>query len=128
MYTEVNEEVLAICKDNNYRYPKVIGDKGVCVIAPFIFTTAIMVGLSEHGYKQRYCFPNELINEVLIEFMRWDGTSHPRGQWIKCKGEQEFSNPDYPQDKSHPNWIDPHSEESIKYLLEFVREHGTIEV
>jgi hypothetical protein len=121
MYTEVTEEVIGLCKENNHMYPKVIGDKGVCTIAPFIFTVAIVVSFSETGYSYRYCYPNEYVKEALIAFHEWDGTGHPKGRWLKCKGEMELINEDYPEDESHPNWIDINSEESIKALVTYVK-------
>ena len=59
---------------------------GVVVgINRFIFTYAIVVGLTYTGYERRYCYKDEkAAGEALAE---WTNTKiHPNGTWIKLKG------------------------------------------
>lgn len=69
---------------------------GICGIYPFMYTTAIVVGIDEYGYKYRYCYPKEYTLECLIALKVWDGKGDPQGRWIKQKG--------IGGDRRNPNW------------------------
>lgn len=55
-----------------------------CGLHPFLFTFGLVVGLSDEGYERRYCY--ERLSEAADALQTWDGTGHPNGPWIKCKG------------------------------------------
>lgn len=70
----------------------------VIAVCRFIYTTGILVGVTEHGYDHRYCFPNYA--DALEAFAKWDGAGDPPGNWIKRKGaDGEYSNPNYAEDE-----------------------------
>lgn len=92
----MNDDILKIAKENNYEHLFYIKNKGICCIARFIFTTAILYNINEIGYEGRYCF--HTYKEALASLIYWKENpelKHPPGNWIKHKGEYEFSNPDY---------------------------------
>lgn len=73
---------------------KVIPGQGICGMMRFIFTTAIVVGIDNVGYRGRYCYPHALVKECVLAYNIWDGTGHPLGGWLKYKGgDGEFCNP-----------------------------------
>lgn len=60
----------------------------------FIFTTGLVVDISEAGYSHRYCYARREDAEHAL--LQWDGTGHPGGPWIKRKGiPGECSNPSF---------------------------------
>ncbi len=56
----------------------------LCALKRFNFTTAVFVGLDEVGYQRRYCY--EHTADARSALQAWDGSDHPPGPWIKCKG------------------------------------------
>jgi len=52
---EVPAELLGFLLEEGYEDLKVISGK-LCGLYRFIFTKAIIVGLSKHGYEYRYCY------------------------------------------------------------------------
>lgn len=56
----------------------------VCGVKSFAFTTGLVVSLDPFGYERRYCYEHEA--EARYALAQWDGTGHPGGRWIKCKG------------------------------------------
>ena len=82
-----------------YSQIKHIEGLGLCGIRPFIYTTAIVVGLNETGYKYRYCYPKNRALECVMALHVWDGKGDPQGNWIKRKGEGgDFDNPNFEED------------------------------
>ena len=53
----------------------------------FLFTTGLVVGLDEYGYRIRFCY--EFTFEALEALKEWDGVGYPTGNWIKAKGRDE---------------------------------------
>lgn len=65
----------------------------ICAVKRFLFTTAVVVGITDEGHNRRYCY--EHLNEAKSALAAWDGQGHPPGPWIKCKGAGvELLNPD----------------------------------
>jgi len=61
------------------------------------FTVGLMVGVSNNGqfYEWRYCYPS--LKEAFEAHIKWDGTGHPPGEWIKRKGHgHDLRNPKLP--------------------------------
>lgn len=63
-----------------------ISGEGVCGISEFLTTWGLVVGLTPHGYKRRYCFECRLDATLALESWRLLCGEHPPGPWIKCKG------------------------------------------
>lgn len=47
-------------------------DGEIVALGPFIFTTGIMVGMDEVGYKHRFCYHN--VNEATVALLAWIGS------------------------------------------------------
>lgn len=58
---------------------------GLCGLMRMAFTTGLFIGIDEHGYYGRYCYPTW--KEAEIALKNWDGEGDPPGNWIKYKGE-----------------------------------------
>ena len=56
----------------------------LCAVREFNYTTALLVGLDPVGYERRYCYEHR--SDAQAALRSWDGTEHPPGPWIKCKG------------------------------------------
>jgi hypothetical protein len=56
----------------------------------YLFTTAVVIGIDEWGWRTRFCF--ETAREAEAALAAWDGTGFPPGFWIKQKPE-EITNP-----------------------------------
>lgn len=55
----------------------VVKDDKVCGLHPFIYTWAILVGMSLVGYERRYCYGS--LVEAHGALNEWDGVGHPAG-------------------------------------------------
>lgn len=80
-------------ENSGYFNLKEIPGRGLCGMAYFFFTVAILYGLDEDGYMGRYCYHNE--EEAQAAFDKWDGKDDPDGNWIKHKGVREYRNPHF---------------------------------
>ena len=59
-------------KESYYHY-KVIPGRGLCCLAPFIYTIGLLTGIDEDGYSDRYCYPREYAIDAVIALEIWDG-------------------------------------------------------
>jgi hypothetical protein len=75
----LEEFLLANCYENLRTINGVL-----CGTQKFVFTTGLVVGLDAAGYERRYCYEHG--PDALAALEAWDGTGHPPGPWIKCKG------------------------------------------
>lgn len=48
-----------------------------------LFTTGLFVGLTDYGYRTRYCY--EQASDAVAACQQWDGLGDPPGPWIKEK-------------------------------------------
>lgn len=74
-----------LCVVNGYRAPRALaGDRYAC-IAPFAYTTAIIVGRIGDltGYDDRWCYHTEADARRALE--TWDGVGEPEG-WHRHPG------------------------------------------
>jgi len=71
----------------------------------FLFTTGLVVGLTEHGYRIRFCF--KFTHEALKALKSWDGVGYPPGNWIKAKGNDEYGRW---VDDPNPNGIEEYAQ------------------
>ena len=81
----ITEDVLRTIRENGYEMPKEVPGNGVCVIAQFAYTWAVMTDLSAMDYGRRYCFEHK--DDAVASLLSWEGTGHTPGPWIKCKGD-----------------------------------------
>jgi hypothetical protein len=89
---EVDAQLAAFLHGEGYRLMRVIQGK-TCALQQFNFTIGLVVGLTFDGYERRYCF--ETVEDARDSLLSWDGTLHPPGPWIKCKGHGiDLLNPD----------------------------------
>jgi hypothetical protein len=84
MTNETNQSLDQL--DPTYFSPRVIDGK-VCALSNFLFTIGLMVDIKNDLYERRYCFENYADAKAALN--DWDGTGHPDGPWIKCKGVYE---------------------------------------
>lgn len=52
-------------------------------VMSFIYTSALCVGLDEHGYERKYCYEKK--RDALMACEIFDGLGDPTGPWIKMK-------------------------------------------
>jgi hypothetical protein len=87
------QQIILGLEGNGYFNYREIEGRGVCAMAYFFFTVAILYGLTDEWIEGRYCFETEA--EAQKSFDEWDGVGDPTGNWIKHKGVREYSNPNY---------------------------------
>ena len=78
------DDLLAYLKSEGYVCLRAIsGD--VCGLQSQLFTTALIVGLTDISYERRYCY--EHTYEAIAALLEYSDTSnHPSGRWVKVKG------------------------------------------
>ena len=63
-----------------------------CIVMPtgevaglhqMLYTTGLVVGLGEHGYRTRFCYETRQQAQDALD--AWDGVGDPPGPWIKEK-------------------------------------------
>lgn len=72
---------------------KEIPGRGLCGLHRMAYTVGLFYNLTKWDYKGRYCFHN--LAEAKEALNTWTGVDDPLGNWIKHKGEREYSNPNY---------------------------------
>jgi hypothetical protein len=82
------ERLFAFLEEQGYQCLKILNGK-ICGLNGYLFTTGIVVGLTELGLERRYCFAR--VEDAIASFDKWDGVGHPPGNWIKMKGLYEGS-------------------------------------
>lgn len=65
---KLDEEHIKFYTDMGYGEP-IRMDGEIVALGPFLFTTGIMVGMDESGYKHRFCYHNA--EEASIALLRW---------------------------------------------------------
>ena len=89
---KITDENLLLLKKEGYYEIREIDGIGICALFKFIFTTGLVIGIHEIGYKGRYCYSKE--KDALEALNSWDGNGDPSGPWIKYKGRpSERNNP-----------------------------------
>ena len=66
-----------------YREVRDVPEHGLCGLRDFLFTTGLVTGLTESGYKGRYCY--EYLKDASAGLAAWDGAGDPLGPWVKHK-------------------------------------------
>lgn len=86
-------EYIAELTRMDYVCLRYVPGRGVCALGRMGFTMGLFYGLDFDRYQGRYCFESKF--EALQALITWDGTGDPPGDWIKHKGDREYSNPNY---------------------------------
>lgn len=76
-----------------YHFARTLPTGEIAAIQKMIFTTAIVIGLDDTGYRTRFCYdgPDQEVNAILA-LAEWDGEGWPPGYWLKQKPE-DITNP-----------------------------------
>lgn len=82
--TVITPEIQKVLDENGYYMPKLINGK-LCALMNYMFTTGVVVNISEYSYERRYCYHHQIEALLAIEAYE-DLTQHAPGGWIKCKG------------------------------------------
>lgn len=72
-------------EEHDYLHCREIAGHGLCGVARFLFTTGLVLGIEETGYRGRYCYEHRM--DAIGALMDWNGIGDPPGPWIKYKGE-----------------------------------------
>ena len=81
------EEIIAL----GYEAPRQLPTGKWAALGRFLFTTGLVVGIDQSGYRTRFCYPSR--EDAALALKEWDGQGDPPGLWIKEKGAYERSNP-----------------------------------
>jgi len=65
---------------DDYLFTADIGEHGLCGLMPFLYTTAIVSGLNEWGYEERWCYHTTL--SAMKALADWQ--KHP--EWPEPEG------------------------------------------
>lgn len=87
----MNPQLKHFLENEGYSNLREVPGRGLCGTYRFLFTTGLVYGIDESGYKGRYCY--ETAQEAVEALSEWDGENDPGGEWIKHKGKTEYSNP-----------------------------------
>ncbi len=77
--------MIELLNAEGYLNVREVPGRGYCGLMRFMFTTGLIWGLSESGYRGRWCYATQ--EEAGAAFAEWDGVGDPPGRWIKYKGE-----------------------------------------
>ncbi|MET0980102.1 MAG: hypothetical protein ABWX90_02500 [Candidatus Saccharimonadales bacterium] len=80
----ITPEIQKVLDENGYYMPKLINGQ-LCALMNYMFTTGIVVNISEYSYERRYCYHHPVEALLAMEVYE-DVTQHAPGDWIKCKG------------------------------------------
>lgn len=68
-----------------YKFPRQLTTGEWIALYPFIFTWGLVKGIDDIGYKERWCYGREHLNDALKAVVNWDGEGDPPGNWIVNK-------------------------------------------
>lgn len=89
----MRNEIINLLEREGYTSLKEVKGRGMCGIFRYLYTTGLVYGLDEEGYKGRYCYSESSEAKEALE--SWSGEGDPTDEnWIKHKGQVgEYSNP-----------------------------------
>lgn len=94
----MTEGLMAFLEREGYEDAKELPDGRIAACYRFIFTSAIVVGLDEAGYSDRYCYHTMADARQALD--EWDGTGEPEG-WHRHTSTGRRREPDGRE------WINP---------------------
>lgn len=68
---KLSDEHVKFYTDMGYGMPVKL-DGELVALGPFLYTTGIMVGMDETGYKHRFCYHNP--DEAMLALLAWIGS------------------------------------------------------
>lgn len=71
---KLSEEHAKFYTDMGYGMP-IKMDGELVALGPFLYTTGIMVGMDETGYKHRFCYHTQ--DQAMIALLAWIGSDDP---------------------------------------------------
>lgn len=80
----MDDDLRVFLADSGYIELRTLPTGQIAGLLRYAFTWAVVVGLDRYGYERRYCY--EYPADALRDLREWDGTGHPSGPWVKCKG------------------------------------------
>ena len=100
-----------------YAHPRKLPSGEWAAALDFLFTTGLVVGIEELGYRTRFCYPTNA--QARAALMVWDGQADPPGPWIKEKGPGvDRSNPNRAHFQDIPLVIESAEQGEIEPLTE----------
>lgn len=82
--TESSVDLISQAEASGYTCVRQLPDGRIVGLAPFMFTTGLVVDIREFGYGHRYCYESPSAAEAALR--NWDGRDHPPGLWLVRKG------------------------------------------
>jgi hypothetical protein len=79
----IDKELISLLEPYGYRDFKSLKDGRTACLAPFIFTWAILAGLTKNGYKDRWCY--ESLLAASTAFADWNGEGEPSHEGLTRK-------------------------------------------
>lgn len=73
-----------IMKNHELEDLRLLPNGDYAAVRRFLFTWAIMTGIDDTGYRERWCYETE--REARAAFKYFDGSGDPLGMWIVHKG------------------------------------------
>ena len=90
----MDQNLMDFLHKEGYTNLRQLENKGICGISQSLFTFDLYYGLSASVWAGKYMFDS--YNEALESLNNWTNTNtDPPGNWVKHKGETEYSNPNY---------------------------------
>lgn len=80
----MNRTALLAAITEGYYEPRELPTGDVIGVRQMVVTFGLFVGITEDGYRYRYCY--ELAEDALTALRTWDGIGDAPGPWIKRKG------------------------------------------
>ena len=79
----ISKEHQTSLEEYGYRDFKELEDGKTACLAPFLFTWAIITGVSLNGYGDRWCY--EDLNHASAAFKEWNGVGEPSHEGLTRK-------------------------------------------
>jgi hypothetical protein len=83
-FTQEELNLIQYLQTEGYYEFRKVPNHGICSLRDFLFTTGIIIGLTNDSYFGRYCYSNK--QEASEQLKNWDGIGDPKGNWLKYKG------------------------------------------
>lgn len=99
--SDFHPDFLSSLQAQGYEELCVRGQAGLCGPKKFNYTWGLVVGMDAVSHDRRYGYEHRADAERALN--EWDGTAHPNGPWIKCKGSRiDLLNPSFGLQVSWP--------------------------
>lgn len=91
-----DKELIKELTEIHHAHFRQIPNIGLCCLAPYIYTIAVIVNPTRDVHSYRYCFKH--FSEALTALLQWDGNGDLPGNWMKKKG--------FGFDDTNPNYVE----------------------